>query len=97
MEVFCSPVGGLSVLTTALIVTGVLLVCAIGGGLILAIVLKKRRNMLNTPEYCDVYVPAASYVSAHSYAEVGSGQSSNSDHSYADVRSDSNMQQDTVM
>jgi hypothetical protein len=82
--------GGLSVLTTALILTGVLLVCGIGGGLVLVRVLNKRRNIPNTPEYCDVYAPRASYISVHSYAEVGSGQCSISLHSYTDVRPDSN-------
>jgi hypothetical protein len=98
MEVFCSPVagdnptnvGGHSVLTTALIVTGVLLVGAIVGGLIVAKMLKKRRNIQNSSEYDDVYVPRASYVSAHSYAYVDSRLTSNSVHSYADVRPDSN-------
>ena len=60
---------GPSKVTTILIVTGVLLVCAIGGGLILAKVVK-RRNREETPEYCDVYAPRASYVSVHSYAEI---------------------------
>jgi hypothetical protein len=55
--------GGPSVVTTTLIVTGVLLVCGIGGGLILAKVMKRRRNRPKTPEYCDIYAPRASYVS----------------------------------
>jgi len=38
-----------------LIVTGVLLVCAIVGGLILAKVAKRLRKRQKTPDYCDVY------------------------------------------
>ena len=53
--------------------TGALLVCAIGGGIILAIMVKRLRNKLKTPEYCDVYIPRASYVSINSYEEVSSG------------------------
>ena len=49
-EVFCCLVGGLSVLTTTLSVTGVPLVCAIRGGLILAKVVKRRRNRPKTPK-----------------------------------------------
>jgi hypothetical protein len=87
MEGFCSPVaGGLSVLTTALIVTGVLVVCVIVGGLVLAKVVKKRKNLRNTPEYCDIYVPSASYNSGQLYEEVGSGQSCSSVKAHADVR-----------
>jgi hypothetical protein len=82
-------VGDLSVLTTTLIVSGVLLVCAVGEGLILAKVVKRRRNRQKTPEYCDVYAPRATYVSDHSYAEINSGASYVSVQSYADVRSDS--------
>jgi Leucine-rich repeat (LRR) protein len=93
------PSGSPFILTITLIVSGVVLVCAIGGGVILVKVVKKRRNKPNNPEYeyDDVYVPRASYISVHSYEEVGPGRFSNSDYSYADVRSDSNMQQDTVM
>ena len=65
--------GRLSVVTTALIVPGVLLVCAVGGGIILVNVMKRRRNKSKTPEYCDVYAPRASYVSVPSYEEIGSG------------------------
>jgi hypothetical protein len=105
MEVFCSPVagdnptnvGGLSVLTTALIVTGVLMVCAIVGGLMLVKVLKKRRNIPNNSEYDKVYDPGPSQFSDHLYDDGDSGKFSNSVHSYTDVRSDSNMEQDTVM
>jgi hypothetical protein len=66
-------------------VTGVLLVCAIGGGLILAKLMKILRKRQKTPEYCDVYAPRASYVSVHSYAEVVVGPSHVTDESYADV------------
>jgi len=85
IEVFCSLVGGPSVVTTTLMVTGVLVVCAIGGGLIFAKLVKRRRNKPKTPEYCDVYAPRASYVSIHYYAEVGAGTSNVTDQSYADV------------
>jgi hypothetical protein len=85
IEEFCSLVGGPSVVTTTLIVTGVLLVCAIGGGLILTKVVKRRRNRPKTPEYCDVYAPRASYVSVHSYAEVGEGSSNVTVQTYADT------------
>ena len=44
IELFCSVVGDPSVITTTLIVIGVLLVCAVGGGLILAQVVKKLRK-----------------------------------------------------
>jgi hypothetical protein len=76
MEVFCSQVGGPSIVTTTLIVIGVLLVCAICGGLILVKVVNKRRNKPKTPEYDDVYARRASYVSLHLYEEVGAGSSS---------------------
>ena len=91
MEEFCSQVGGRSVVTITLIVTGVLLVCTIGGGIILVQVVKRRRNKPKTPEYCDVYAPRASYVSVHSYAEVlvGARSSYVSVKSYTDVDSDS--------
>jgi hypothetical protein len=85
MEEFCYQVGGPSVVTTILIVTGVLLFCAIGGGLILATVVKGRKNKSKTPEYCDVYSPRASHISLHSYAEAGAGPSLVTDESYADV------------
>jgi hypothetical protein len=68
-------VGSPSVVTTSLIVTGVLLVCAVGGGIILVKVVKRRRNKPQTPEYCDVYAPRASYVSVEPYAVVGEGTS----------------------
>ena len=42
--------GGLSVITTSLIVTGVLLVCAFGGGIILETVKKRRRKKSKMPE-----------------------------------------------
>jgi hypothetical protein len=82
-------VEGQSVVTIVLIVTGVLLVCAVVGGIILVKVVKRRRNRPATPEYCDVYAPRASYVSIHSYAEVGEGSSYISVQSYTDVDSDS--------
>ena len=85
IEVFCSPVGGPSAVTTTLIVTGVLLIFAIGGGLILAIVVKGRRIKRKTPEYCDVLPPSASHISVHSYAEVGAGSSHVTVKSYSGV------------
>jgi hypothetical protein len=88
IELFCSLVEGPSVVTTTLIVTGVLLVCAIGGGLILAKVVKRLRKRQKTPEYCDVYAPRVSYISFHSYAEVNSVSSYVSVQSYAEISSD---------
>jgi hypothetical protein len=85
MEEFCSQVGGPSVVTTALIVTGVLLVCAIGGGLIVAKMVKRRWNKPKTPEYCEFYAPRASYGSGHSYADIGAGSSQITDQFYADI------------
>jgi len=73
--------GGLFLVKTSLIVTGVLLVCAIGGGIVLVKVVKRRRNKSKTPEYCDVYAPSTSYVRLPSYEEVGSGSSYISVHS----------------
>jgi hypothetical protein len=73
--------GGPSVVTTTLIVTGVLLVCAVGGGLILAKVVKSQK----TPEYCDVYAPRASHISLHSYEEIVLGPTHVTDQSYADA------------
>ena len=81
-------VGDLSVLTTTLIVSGVLLVCAVCGGIILVKVVKRRRNRQKTPEYCDIYPPRASYISINSYAEVGAESCNVSVHSYTDVDSD---------
>jgi hypothetical protein len=66
-------------------VIGVLLICAIVGGLILARVLKGRRNKPKTLDYCDVYAPTASHISLYSYAEVGAGPSQVTFQSYADV------------
>jgi hypothetical protein len=80
-----TKVGGPSAVTTALIVTAVLLVCAICGGLILTKVVKRCKNKPTTPEYDDVYAPRASDVSIHSYAEVGAGPSYITVHTYADV------------
>ena len=73
--------GGPSVVTTTLIVIGVLLVCAVGGGLILAKVVKSQK----TPEYCDVYAPRASHISLHSYEEIVLGPTHVTDQSYADA------------
>ena len=80
--------GSPSEITTALIVIGVLLVCALGGILILVNVVKRLRNKPKTPEYWDVYGHRASYVSVQSYAEVGSLPSHVSVQSYAEVGSD---------
>jgi hypothetical protein len=66
-------------------VTGVLLVCAYGGGLNLAKVVKRRRNRKETPEYCDVYAPRASYVSVNLYAEIVQRPSHVTNLSYADI------------
>jgi hypothetical protein len=77
--------GGPSVVTTILIVTCVFLVCAIGGGLILAKVVKRLRNRAKTPENCDVDDPRRSHISLHSYAEIGAGSSQITDQYYADV------------
>jgi hypothetical protein len=77
--------GGPSVITTSLIVTCVLLFCAIVGGLILAMFVKRRRNRQKTPEYCDVYAPSASQTSLHLYAQIGAGPSHVTDQSYAGV------------
>jgi len=70
-------------------VTGVLLVCAFGGGIILAGVMRRRRKRPRISEYCDDYAPKATHISVQSYAEVGSGPSYVTVQSYADVRSDS--------
>ena len=74
-----------SVVTTSLIVTGVVLVCAICGGLILVMVVKRLRNKPKTPEHSDVYAPRVSNASLHSYAEVGARTSNVTVESYADV------------
>jgi ABC-type sugar transport system permease subunit len=76
--------GGPSVITTTLIVTVVLLFCAIVVGLILAMFVKRWRNRQKTPDYCDVYAPSASQISLNLYAEVGTGSSHLTDHFYAD-------------
>ena len=89
IEKFCSLVGGPSVVTITLILIGVLLVCAIDGGIILVIVVKRRRNKPKTPEYCDVHASRASYVSIHSNAEIGARPSYVAVQSYTDVDSDS--------
>jgi hypothetical protein len=64
-----------SVLTTTLIVIGVLLVCAIVLGLILAKVVNCRRKRPKTPEYCDVYAPTASDISHCLYEYIDAGPS----------------------
>jgi Leucine-rich repeat (LRR) protein len=74
-----------SVLTTTLIVFGVLLVGVIGWGLFLAKVAKCRRKRPNTTECSDAYPPRASHVSLHLYEEVGEGPSYVTDETYADV------------
>ena len=65
--------------------TGVLLICAIGGGLILVKLVNRRKNKQKTTEYCDVDAPNASQISLHLYAEVGAGPSHVTDQSYADI------------
>jgi hypothetical protein len=82
-------IGGPFVVTTILIVTGLLLVCAVGGGIVLGKVVRMRRNRRKTIECCDVYAPRVTYISVQSYAEVGSWPSYTTVQSYADVRSDS--------
>jgi uncharacterized membrane protein len=52
--------------TITLIVVGVLLVCAVGGGVIWVSVVKGRGDRTKTPEYGIIYAPRASYVSIHS-------------------------------
>jgi hypothetical protein len=76
---------GPSVVTIALIVTGVLLLCAVGGGLIVATVMKRRRNRPATPKEDDVYAPGASNTSLHLYEVVGEWPSHFTDQTYADV------------
>jgi len=71
-----------TVVKITLIVIGVLLVCAIVGGFILAKRLRKRQK---TPDYCDVYAPRASNISLHSYEEVGVGPSLDTDETYEDI------------
>jgi hypothetical protein len=78
-------VGGLPVLASTLILSGVLVICAIGWGLFLAKVLKCRKNRPNTTEYSDVYPPRASHVSLHLYEEVAARPSHVIDQTYADV------------
>ena len=76
---------GPSIITTALIVSGVVLVCAVGGVLILTKVVKRRQKREKKPEYCEVYALRASYVSDHLYEEVGSGPTHDTVETYADV------------
>jgi hypothetical protein len=85
MEEFCSVVGGPSVVNTTLIVICVLLVCAVGGSITSAKMVKGRRNKPKTPEYCDVYPPRASHISLHSYEEIDVGPSLVTAESYVDV------------
>ena len=59
--------------------------CAVGGGLILTNVVKRRQNRQKTSEYCDVYASRASYVSDHLYEEVCSGPTHDTVENYADV------------
>jgi len=77
--------GSPTVVKITLIVTGVLLVCAIVGGSIVAKVAKRLRKGQKTLDYCDVYAPRASNFSLHSYEEVGVGPSLVTDETYADV------------
>jgi hypothetical protein len=93
MELFCSQVGeektnnvgGISVLTTNLIVICVLVFGAIGWILFLAKVVKCRRNRPKTSEYCDVCAPTASHFSLHLYEEVAAAPSHVTDETYADI------------
>ena len=90
LEGFCSKIvntknGGSSVIMIPLIVTGVVLVCVVGGGLILTKVVKRRQKREKTPEYCDVYPLRSSYVSDRLYEEVGSGPTHDTVETYADV------------
>ena len=81
--------GGPSVVKITLNVTGVLLVCAVGGGLILAKVVERLRRRPKAPEYWDVHALRATYVSVQSHADVGSGIYYVSVQSYEDVSSES--------
>jgi ABC-type dipeptide/oligopeptide/nickel transport system permease component len=85
MEEFCSLVGGPFVVTIALIVNGVLLICAIGMGLILIKLLKKKRKQQKTTKYCDVNSSSAPHISLNLYAERGAGPSQVTAQSYADI------------
>jgi hypothetical protein len=92
MEEFCSQVaedkpknvGGISVLTTALIVSGALVVCANVWWLVLAKVVRCWRNRPNMTEYDDVYPSRASYVSVHLYEEVAVRPPHVTEQTYAD-------------
>jgi hypothetical protein len=55
-------VGGPSVVTTTVLVTGVLLVCAVGGGIVLAGVVNRRWKRPRMSEYWDFYAMRATYV-----------------------------------
>jgi hypothetical protein len=78
--------GSLSVITITLIVIGVLLGCVLGGGFILAIVVKRRRNKSKTPEYWDVYAPMGTQVSVQSYAVAGSDSTNATEYAYVTVQ-----------
>ena len=84
-----AKVGGPSVVTTTLTVTGVLMFCAFGGGITLAKVFRRRGRRPRMSEYCDVNAPTATYVTVQSYADVGSRPSYITGPSYTHVRSDS--------
>jgi flagellar basal body-associated protein FliL len=47
---------GSSLVTITLIVVGVVLICAVGGGVIWVSVVKGRRDRPKTPEYSEIYV-----------------------------------------
>jgi Leucine-rich repeat (LRR) protein len=93
MEVFCPRVaedkhnnsGGFSVLTTALIVAGVLVVCGIGWILVLVKVAKSRSSRPQTPEYCDVYPRRSTNIPLHLYEAVRAGPSDVKDQTYENV------------
>jgi Leucine-rich repeat (LRR) protein len=92
MEIFCPQVaedkhksGGLSVLTTALIVAGVLVVCGIGWILVLVKVAKSRRIRSQTPEYCDVHPRRATNIPLHLFEEVRAGPSHVKDQTFENV------------
>ena len=66
--------GGRSVVTTTLILTGVLLVGAVGCRFILAKVVKRLKRTQKTPEYCDIYsdgiILLSSFVCSSSYIAI---------------------------
>jgi hypothetical protein len=77
--------GGLSVLASTLILSGVLVVCVIGWGLFLAKEVKSRRNKPKATEYSDVYAPKVPNISLHTYEELVARPSHVTDQTYADV------------